>query len=186
MKKILFSLLLTAVATWLALPACKKDDLDCPPDLPCATQTGENTFGCYINGKPWVAGIAPYILDPTLHKIVAIYDEPNYGKHYFNGFQLFATKVDSTSHDFWKFSCSPIFSAQELRHDNMASLSFYLRSSEKYYYFDTVYPYKILITNFDTIKNTASGIFEFIMVSHDKKDTAKVTDGRFDVRYYPE
>jgi len=36
--------------------ACKKDDPapNPPPELPPATQTGANTFGCYVNGKPFI------------------------------------------------------------------------------------------------------------------------------------
>lgn len=42
----------------LLLLACKKDKASDPapvqPKLPPATQTGANTFGCYVNGKPFI------------------------------------------------------------------------------------------------------------------------------------
>ena len=56
-----YTILLLVLGTYLG---CHKDlpDQDCPPGLPCATQTGENTFGCYINGQPWVAQVAHIFL----------------------------------------------------------------------------------------------------------------------------
>lgn len=183
---IFFSVLLVFCFTF---SVCKKDDPGCPPDLPCATQTGENTFGCYIDGEPWVAGIASYVWDPTLHKIEANYDEPSYGKQYFNGFQLTATRIDSISYDFWKFSCSPILSELELKHDHLASLRFEARLTSPlsdFYHLDTMFPYKIQITHLDTSKNIASGRFDLTMVSSSKTDTIKITEGRFDIRYNPE
>ena len=35
------------------LLGCKKDDPDPASQLPPATQTGANTFGCLLNGQPW-------------------------------------------------------------------------------------------------------------------------------------
>ncbi|WP_418602421.1 hypothetical protein [Hwangdonia sp.] len=51
MKKLLFVLSLT-----LSLSCCNKDDNPRNPidQLPPATQTGENTFGCLVNGEPLV------------------------------------------------------------------------------------------------------------------------------------
>ena len=82
MKKILlFALLLTM------LTACKKKESK--PDLPPATQTGANTFGCYIDGKPY----AIWDGDPK--------DDWTYPNHtsiddYFNDYSLFISiKNDS-------------------------------------------------------------------------------------------
>ncbi|MCF8239085.1 MAG: hypothetical protein K9I85_13065, partial [Saprospiraceae bacterium] len=36
--------------------SCQKDNIEPKPDLPPATMTGENTFGCYINGEPTIFG----------------------------------------------------------------------------------------------------------------------------------
>ena len=85
MKNKAFFLFLT-LTTVLWLFACHKDkdDKDCPAGLHCATQEGANTFGCYIDGKPWVAQIGSNILDPTLHEIEANYDETDYRQYYNN------------------------------------------------------------------------------------------------------
>jgi hypothetical protein len=48
MKKIILILFAS-----FALNSCSKDD-DNQQELPIATQTGRNTFGCFINGVPFI------------------------------------------------------------------------------------------------------------------------------------
>ncbi|MBO0356924.1 hypothetical protein J0X19_03115 [Hymenobacter sp. BT186] len=51
MRPILYpSILLAAL---LGLSQCKQDAPSPLSQLPPATQTGANTFGCLVNGKPW-------------------------------------------------------------------------------------------------------------------------------------
>ena len=104
-------------------PNCRKDqDQDCPPDLPCATQAGENTFGCYINGKPWVAGVAPYIWDPTVHKIEASHDEPNYSTEHNNFLQITASSVDSFAYDFISMTFTPVTGIGNIKHNRLVAV----------------------------------------------------------------
>jgi hypothetical protein len=44
---------LLLLAALLGLSQCKKHDPDPLDQLPPATQTGANTFGCLVNGQPW-------------------------------------------------------------------------------------------------------------------------------------
>ena len=73
MKKttILFTLLAFTALT------CRKEDDDF--GLPPATQTGANTFGCLVDGKPWIAEIDPKVLDPLIRKTSSRYDEVGIG-----------------------------------------------------------------------------------------------------------
>lgn len=41
------------LAALLGLSQCKKKDPDPVDQLPPATQTGANSFGCLVNGQPW-------------------------------------------------------------------------------------------------------------------------------------
>ena len=98
MKKILPLpplLLLFAAATLVHLSCAKEVNNDCPPDLPCATMTGENTFGCYINDKPWVANIADNW--SILRPIDALYDEPGHGLYDNYYWRIYAQKVDDST-----------------------------------------------------------------------------------------
>jgi hypothetical protein len=177
---IFLSALLICICT---VPGCKKDDPDCPPDLPCATQTGENTFGCYIDGEPWVAKVEPYVLDPSAHKIEASYDETDYGTFNDNYFRLLGAYRGDTS-------SSLIIHFKPLLQTGRAfinTLNFYgieFRTSQNLFKIDPDSPYEIHFTKLDTVKNIASGTFYFSCISD--SDTLSVTDGRFDVRYSPE
>ena len=63
------------LAALLGLSQCKKKRDPAPEDqLPPATQTGANTFGCLVNGQPWTPqgynGMSNYSVyyDPTYRK----------------------------------------------------------------------------------------------------------------------
>lgn len=169
--------------------ACHKDKQDCPPDLPCTSQVGANTFGCYINGKPWVADIAPYMLDPTLHQIEAEYDESGYRHDLQNQLRITASRWDSTSSAFMTLYVLPVEGVGELTpgvHKFSAwgnildkSISPEVLSFD----LDTIMDYSMKITHLDPKANTISGVFSFKGIS--SNDTMVVTDGRFDVKYYP-
>lgn len=177
-------------ALLLTLSTCKKDDLDCVPDLPCATQAGANTFGCYINGKPWVSGIAPYVLDPTVHELNVNYDEPNYSYNDFHIFQFTATAVDSFAYEFWALAFGPLLTTGDLSHQQLSTFRAevyleYLPDVRRVFQLDTLSPYDITITKLDFDKNIVAGKFAFTGITEDKKDTIIVTNGRFDLIYLP-
>lgn len=163
--------------------SCKKEST-CPPNLPCATRTGENTFGCYINGKPWVARVGPSIFDPTLHPIEAEYDETGYGNDYQNQLRITASKWTGTSSGFMALYAWPVTtiglhagkfsSSGNIDDDNISNqiIVFDL---------DTIIDYNFDITYLDINKNIISGEFSFKGIS--STDTIRVTDGRFDVKY---
>src|SRR5690554_808835 len=45
----------------LSASSCGKEKVVEPePDLPPLTTTGRMTFGCYVNGEPWVAKVPPF------------------------------------------------------------------------------------------------------------------------------
>jgi hypothetical protein len=144
-------ILLITILLLCAVIACRKDEppQDCPLDLPCATQTGANTFGCYIDGVPWVAGVAPYVFDPTLRQIDAIYDELEYGQTHFNELQITSRKVDSLRYDFWKITFSPLMESGSLDHKLLSSFRVDLRLKKdfgyKEYQIDTLSQYNIEI-----------------------------------------
>lgn len=181
MKKISFSWLLL-LSIWI-VSGCQKDSLDCPPDLPCATQTGENIFGCYINGKPWVAHVEPYVLDPAAHKIEASYDETDYGSFNDNYVRLLGVYRGDTSSSLI-IHFKPLLRAGRIVMDSLIFHGIEFQTPHKHYEIDEASPYEIDVTKLDLEKNIISATFSFTGVSD--TDTIKVTDGRLDVRYYPE
>jgi hypothetical protein len=188
MKKYFFTTTtaMLLLLTLLTLADCRKDDSpqDCPPDLPCATQTGANTFGCYIDGVPWVAKVEPNVLDPTSHPFEVSYDETGYGGFNNNNVKIKARYHSTEKYDFFSILFAPLINVGDIEFDSLAYTNFLFRYSQKSYYLDRSFPHNLNISKLDTVKRVLSGSFYFTVINSD--DTIKITDGRFDLKYSPE
>lgn len=187
----LAALALLLIITAALCQGCKKDDnLPWPlSELPPATQTGENTFGCLINGEPFVPGI--YVWDPLSHKLLSSYDESNYGLQDNNRFYVQAVYRADSCFTSISFGLMPITSigtylSNQLDYYGVHSYIF-TNESKGDYSLDTSTPHYITLVKLDTIKNIASGIFEMDLRNiNDTSDVLQIRKGRFDVRYFPE
>lgn len=180
-----YSMLLPLLAA-LCCFACEKEDNAW--GLPPATQNGANTFGCLIDGKPWVANIAVGILDPTLRPLDMTYDETGTGEFYHNNWRMAASLVNDTTHESLVFTARSFSKPVALtRQDNLIRVRIG-GSTLPYqeYWLDTLSHYRIEILKLDTLQNICSGRFEFVAITRDKKDTLHITQGRFDKKYGPE
>jgi hypothetical protein len=189
-------LLLTATLPLLALLAgCKKEDQIPYPlsELPPATQTGARTFGCLINGKPWVAIVKP--AHPWLSPLRSTYDEEHYGLDYNRRLTLSALRVIS-SYD-WNndsiyssigFNINPIigeghYDIRNLQVHNLSHIV-YEPGPTKRYELDTLAPFHIHITKLDTVNKIVSGTFEMDLIEiDDSLDVLYIRHGRFDAWY---
>ena len=183
MKKIR-SLAFFVAALLCSLPACRKHT-ETPDPLPPATQEGKNTFGCYIDGKPWVAEIDPNILDPSLRKIDAAYDEPGVGLYDVYSLSILASKVTDSLDEYLILGVRPLFKEGriELTHLDYSSIKMRLDRPIRVYEIDTTFLQILEVTRLDTAHNICAGLFTFTLVSKNKPDTIYITDGRFDIRY---
>jgi hypothetical protein len=171
-------------------PQIESDPDYCPEGLPCATKTGKNTFGCYINGAAWVADIGANIFDPTLHKIQANLDEIGYRTDNGGYLSLTGTRTNDTTDGFINLYIKPVTEVGEINNANAVKvygLASILKTdkgnvlSTLSFKLDTLLDYKFEITHLDTVKNIIAGRFSFSGIA--SKDTIKVTQGRFDVDY---
>ncbi len=186
-----FSKLTLLLCFLFLIMACQDDDdIMVPADcLPPATQTGENTFGCLINGNPWVAEIDPGVFDPTLRPLDMVYDETDTGVFYNNSMTLRSKQVADSIFDAFTLSASFITEESSLNVVNNNIRATYRSSYSQLftnYEIDTLLPVKLDITKLDTLRNICSGTFEFYALSNDKTDTLHITEGRFDKKYSPE
>ncbi len=160
--------------------SCKKDTpVEPESDLPPLTTTGEGTFGCYLNGEPWVAewyltapGTFEYLEssyslssgrfgieatlrgDGTLNQVLSLgYAVPQNGN--FSTYPEFKTNI----RDFNK---------------NLGCYRYKL---------DTLSQFQSEIIEFDIDNQIASGTFSANIIGEDCLDTIKITDGRFDVQF---
>ena len=175
MKKTIILLLLT-----LALNSCNKDD-DKPKDpieeLPVATQTGKNTFGCLINGVPFI------VRNTSMQ--TAIYQG--------GGLLIGAQKNINSNFSQVSISLSESIignvltenNSYLLNSDTMPKGEYYVENQNCFYFTSNNYIGNLSITKFDKINFVISGTFEFQSKSNSCEGIINITNGRFDLQYIP-
>ena len=172
---------------------CRKEENNF--GLPPATQQGANTFGCLIDGKPWVAEIGLGVFDPLIRKTEATYDEVGVGVADISYFYLSATFVSlpDSVYNAFRFNIRPIYATGIIDFSNVERKDIKCIFSQpgiathtSIYLLDTLYPINMNISKLDTKANICAGTFEFRLINKAKKDTLNVTNGRFDVIYQPD
>lgn len=163
--------------------ACKKDEPK-ELELPPATTSGNNTFGCKINGEVFVPhGNAfyqainrpAYFLEDSVLGITArnIYDfENDFVINLYLNEPIFEPVI------YENFTYSEILSIQEYGDSIVNGIE---TSFIRWYITDTTMYRKVEITRLDLSKGIASGLFEFTVVDQQSAKRISVTEGRFDL-----
>ncbi|MEO6837647.1 MAG: DUF6252 family protein [Ginsengibacter sp.] len=165
---------------------CKKDKPISPADqLPPATQTGANTFGCLINGGVFLPK------GPSLGPILQCayqYLNTDYSKGYF--FQLTASHKNNNGDivgiaifsDSLEISEGSFILSDNKNGNATAQYSQFTDTGNTVIYSKETLPGELTITKFDQINQIVSGTFWFNVVKN-AGDTIKITDGRFDMQF---
>ena len=192
MKKLLLAALPILWVT-LLFYACRKDNLEpgtypAPIDytvLPPATQTGANTFGCLIDGEVWVPRVP--LLAVTYVDKYALFNEKN-----LSGSGILLTNlVDSKNDDHFTLAFTSSF-FQERTYQTLSDTAAFRfnpdfrKLNDQYGHIDGDTSNYLTITKIDTAHNFISGIFRCVLYTANKSKSIKITDGRFDMIYYPE
>ena len=165
----------------LALAQCKKKSNPDPvAQLPPATQTGANTFGCLVNGRPWT----PQGFDGSLN-LSASYD-----RTYRQGtFSLAAYRYENgarTRQGIGVFSDSMRSAGRyRMRVGGHHGGSFTDGSQTCVYRSLDLNGYcrgELVMTRFDEAAGIFSGTFAFTL-ANPGCDTIRVTAGRFDYKF---
>ena len=213
MRSSFFLLLLHLMAGFAMLyasSACHKAPVpDCPAGLPCATRTGENTLGCYINGKAWMAERPPELFPGFFPPVQASYSETNIG-FIPNRLRISANRTNDTLDGDIYLNFQPVAGIGDISH--VGAVTFDVRGFMKrkknerivgisIFALDTLFDYHIEITHLDTDQRIIAGRFSFTGISskqplivgygvvgvndtlYSEVDTVRVTDGRFDIKY---
>lgn len=178
MKKLFFIPPLGLLLCILLLGGCKKNP-EPEPDLPPETQHGADTFGCYLNGKPWKPSPRSFG-NPTLYIQL---DGPYFVLYAYNKddgrnerISFFSNKVNALREGNYILKKSIVsFDNRSWFIDYKKNLDFDSTDS------DTVDDGLLTITKFDTQKKFVSGRFWFKLQKGDIKYEA--TEGRFDISY---
>jgi len=169
--KQLFGLIIGALL--LCSASCKKNDTE--PQLPPVTQTGENTFGCLVNGEVWLPQkgmmVPPYGTsnNQNLDKRWMIDCVNQYGTI------LLTICQDSV------LNGSSTFSNEDL----CSFAKFIDRSTDESLNYITdgdTFNGKVTILKFDTEEEIIAGTFWFDAVS-DNGQQIQIRDGRFDLKF---
>jgi len=181
---LLLSLLLVQ-CSWL-LP--KKE---VQPELPPPTREGNNTFGCYLNGKPWTPKgrlgfglsnlsmtIEPSFRGGHLSVIAYRYEEGKVDQEM--GF--YVDSIPKYGAATYPFSCvvSGLYTdgGSASFTDNLSDCQYYYCNDDS-----RIVSGYCTITRYDLVGRVVSGTFEFTLAKPGC-DTARVTDGRFDLPVY--
>jgi hypothetical protein len=173
---------LLCIAFLLVSTNCKKDDdgtKTALEQLPPATQTGAQTFGCLIDGKPFIPD--------------------NFGSGRPSAFYQFVggayTSVIKGARRNDEPSISISIGALDIEGFSEQEYLLTIEQSENFYGLylldggivldastNISKPGKLNITRFDDKAFIISGTFEFTVLDNDGKEI-KITDGRFDLNY---
>jgi hypothetical protein len=168
------------LAALLGLSQCsKKDDPDPVSQLPPATQTGANTFGCLVNGQPWTPkgynGTGNYSVayDPTYRNgtlSVGTYRYIGSGDDDYQTVGFFSDSLRGIGN----FPLTIIGHQEGIFVDHTTNCEF--SSNGSHYRRGT-----LTITRLDLQAGIISGTFAFTLYKPGC-DSVRVTQGRFDKR----
>ncbi|MBX2889505.1 MAG: hypothetical protein KF734_01135 [Saprospiraceae bacterium] len=194
-NKIFLFLLPLLTALWLF--ACYKDDS--PPYVkpdPCPwpeiTTQGLNTFGCKINGKEWVPCVDLYGSVVSLRPIDCTLRESDGSNFLSMALTYSVQESDNDTLESLIVGLKPLKLGYNPISDLVySSLDFGQifesgQSSKAWENIDHNAQNYFEITRLDTSQNIISGVFKFTLLSENKQDTLQFTDGRFDLKYYPQ
>ena len=136
--------------------------------LPPATQTGANTFGCLINGEPFVVS--------NTSQQTAIYQG---GGVQFGAGGVYIVVLDP-------FEIGVNYQFMDLG-QGQARVRYFEDPNPQlgcHYEYNDTYQGTVRFTKIDTVNYIISGTFEFSTVNENCEDV-KITNGRFDMQYIP-
>ena len=191
---ILLLLLPLIAAAWLS--SCHKDKPTGPttPD-PCPwpdiTTQGKHTLGFKINGKEWAPCVDLYGLVVGLRPIDCTLRESDGSNFLGMDASYFMSSISDTSNLFF-LGINPlsegVINPQNLAHLRIKfSLSYNEGLNAKSWSADeTGIGTSIEILRLDTAQNIIAGKFSSLLISDTGGDTLVLTEGRFDLKYYPQ
>ncbi|MFN0215013.1 MAG: hypothetical protein ACKVT2_12225 [Saprospiraceae bacterium] len=189
-NKFFLFLLPMLAAVWLT--SCHKDST--PPYtgpplidytvLPPATQEGKNTFGCLVNGEVWVPRVELFV---PWYDLAASFSEKD-GSGVGNITCRLLTKDQD---DFMQVIFGPTFLHTGLYYMKpLASTDAQMRIGASPWYGtddgDSTENW-VRLNLIDTSRNIVAGTFQFTLYnSENKNDKVVLSEGRFDLLYYPQ
>ena len=152
--------------------SCEKDPI--PINLPPNTTSGENTFGCYINGEIYI----PEHRTVTLQYGPIELDFPSYPDYVFG---VFTNRVVHKTDKIEDADLS--FVVKNINEEGTYRILFgnVIYNSKKFSV-DSLCSGELVITRFDSTEKIISGTFNFVAKNEFDNEVVNVTNGRFDLK----
>ncbi|MDO8365483.1 MAG: hypothetical protein Q7T20_01715 [Saprospiraceae bacterium] len=192
-KEIIFPLLLALGSTWLS---CSKDLGGPTQKDPCPwpeiTSEGLNTFGCKINGKEWVPCVDLYGNWSSLRPLDCLVTESD-GSNSLSISALRSVLDTSYSHvdsnglvSLGFRPCSEGLMSIPSEFQSARILISVDWESNRFETVDLSSNNYLLINRLDTKTNIIAGQFQVTLLDTLTGNKIEITDGRFDIKYYPQ
>lgn len=167
------------ILSLMLLQSCSTNDDTFTPTLPLITQTGEQTFGCLINGEVFIPDTFGSGRPNAFYQFVGgaytlgISASRGGGSQLesFNIGGLDISPIQETNYTLLEFESGNFFGEYFLG----GGIEFMGSTSIDY-------PGILTITHFDEINGIISGTFQFTILDDDNNQI-KITNGRFDMLY---
>jgi hypothetical protein len=176
MKKSFYFLVLLLISLSLATCASDDDGSDCAgvECLPEATQTGEGTFGCLVNGVPYVDNSGRF---NCYYQLINNEYSFNIGvsRRCMNIRQMRIGSLDRSIVTNERIPLNEYLSGEfhaEISYENQTEGAWTKTMEDGY----------IMFTRYDANANVVSATFEFTIVD-EFGNTYEITEGRFDARF---
>ena len=178
MKKILYRLIL--LLPIILFCGCSNDDDSASQNpinqLPEATQTGENTFGCLLDGEAFIPGGGTNPLDCVYQLI--------------NGDRFFNLQGNKRDANFNLLSISLTSFARKLEagekyqllEESTGNVNAKYGINGNFYFTSEQYSGELTITHLDLTNQTISGTFFFDIIDQNG-DLREIREGRFDMEF---
>lgn len=181
MKRIiLFCCIATVLIGWSCTNDPPSPGPEPRPTLPPITQTGQNTFGCRVNGEVWLPQGDWQNPSPTVD-------------YYNNCVLISAERIGQNPYTYLHLDFGKVFN------DTSFVIQNYLDSAEYQYFvynasyypsgpITSYYPVnpnsgELNLLKLDTVNRIVSGTFHFVGIDTLSGDTVRIEDGRFDIQY---
>lgn len=178
--------IIVLLAVLFTLSCCNKNDDDQPVNpidqLPPATQTGEQTIGCLVNGEPFKDNASfnnfYQFIDGEYYLVI---NWLRYTSEGYKSGQLVVSKTEVQEGQTYSLDKSSYTDGDYTG----SGATFVSTIPEIYGQYETNFNYtgQIHFTRFDTENFIMSGIFEFEAQEILSGETISITNGRFDLNF---
>ena len=182
------------LASAVGLSHCTKKEVEPEDQLPPATQAGQSTAGCRVDGLPWTARVqllfgpkpthASWLKSPATggHGLRLSFSKRTIGSHLHasTSIRLFVPDVRAAGTFLLDQRANPQLASTNPPY---AAFEFGARAPDEVLLTGPLTTGRLVVTRFDSVSRVVSGTFEFTARETTGAATVQVREGRFDCTF---